>query len=78
MEVYSTIRAFCNEMAAEWHKRQRLNLMLTMYAILIRRSLILSHLAQHFPLPQQPKVRTRRHFLWHKLKRLRHCAVADG
>lgn len=71
MAVYLMISAFCNEMVTEWHKRQRVNLMLTMYAIFVRRSLVLSHLAQHFPLPQQPKVRTRRHVLWHKLKRLR-------
>jgi hypothetical protein len=45
--------------------------MLTMYAIFSRRSLILSHLAQHFPLPTEPKVRMVRHVLWHKLKRLR-------
>jgi hypothetical protein len=65
------IVAFCNEMAAEWHQYQRLNLMLTMSAILARRSLILSHLAQHFPSPTQPAGRRVRHVLWHKLKRLR-------
>src|SRR4051812_41774473 len=71
MAVYSMIVAFCNEMAAEWHKYQRVNLILTMYAIFVRRSLVLSHLAQHFPSPTEPKVRTVRHVLWHKLKRLR-------
>jgi hypothetical protein len=50
MAVYSMMVAFCNEMVAEWHLYQRLNLMLTMYAIFVRRSLVLSHLAQHFPL----------------------------
>lgn len=71
MAVYSMISAFCNEMVAEWQKRQRQNLIWSMYAILVRRSLVLSHLAQHFPLPAQPKVRSVRHVLWHKLKRLR-------
>jgi hypothetical protein len=71
MSVYSMISAFCNEMVAEWHKYQRINLGWTMYAIFVRRSLVLSHLAQHFPMAPQPKVRTPRHGLWHKLKRLR-------
>jgi hypothetical protein len=71
MQVYSMISDFCNEMVAEWHQYQRVNLMLTMYAIFMRKSLVLSHLAQHFPLPSQPKMRTRGHVLWHKLKRLR-------
>jgi hypothetical protein len=65
------IQAFCNEMVAEWHKYQRINLMWSMYAILVRRSLILSHLAQHFPLPTQAQRHVPRHVLWHKLKRLR-------
>lgn len=71
MTVYAMIVAFCNEMVAEWHQYQRVNLMLTMNAILARKSLVLSHLAQYLPLPEQPKVHTRRHVLWHKLKRLR-------
>jgi hypothetical protein len=45
--------------------------MLTMYAIFVRKSLVLSHVAQHFPTPAEPKVRKQRHVLWHKLKRLR-------
>jgi hypothetical protein len=65
------IVAFCNEIAAEWHKYQRLNLALTMYAIFVRRSLVLSHLAQHFPTPQPCQRQAVRHVLWHKLKRLR-------
>jgi hypothetical protein len=65
------MNAFCNEIAAEWHKYQRVNLLLTMYAIFARRSLVLSHLAQHFPLPQPPQRQAVRHVLWHKLKRLR-------
>jgi hypothetical protein len=71
MAVYSMIVAFCNEIAAEWHKYQRVNLMLTMYALFVRRSLILSHLAQHLPLPAEPRVQRVHHVLWHKLKRLR-------
>jgi len=71
MEVYWMVCEFCNEIAAEWHKRQRVNLALTMNAILVRRSLTLSHLAQHFPVPAQPRVRSPKHGLWHRLKRLR-------
>jgi hypothetical protein len=71
MAVYSMIETFCNEMAGEWNKRQRINLIWSLYALFVRRSLVLSHLAQHFPMAQQPKVRTVRHVLWHKLKRLR-------
>jgi Transposase DDE domain len=71
MAVYSMIVAFCNEMVAEWHKYQRTNLAWSMYAIFVRRSLVLSHLAQHFPMPQQARVRYPQHVLWHKLKRLR-------
>ena len=71
MAVYSMISEFCNAMVAEWHQYQRVNLLLTMNALFVRKSLVLSHLAQHLPLPSQAKVRTRRHVLWHKLKRLR-------
>jgi len=69
MAVYSMIVGFCNEMAAEWHQYQRVNLIWTMYAIFVRRSLILSHLAQLFPLPQPSQRQAVRHVLWHKLKR---------
>jgi hypothetical protein len=71
MAVYSMIREYCNEMVAEWHQYQRVNLVLTMYAIFVRKSLVLSHLAQHFPTPAEAKGGKRRHVLWHKLKRLR-------
>src|SRR5215212_6877893 len=71
MSVYSMIVAFSNEIAAEWHQYQRVNLALTMYAIFVRRSLVLSHLAQHFPSPQPAQRQSVRHVLWHKLKRLR-------
>jgi hypothetical protein len=40
MAVYSMTSAFCNEMVAEWYKRQRLNLVLSMYALFVRRSLM--------------------------------------
>jgi hypothetical protein len=49
------LQEYCNEMVAEWHKYQRVNLLLTMYAILVRKSLVLSHLAQHFPTPVEAK-----------------------
>jgi hypothetical protein len=65
------IEEFCNEIACEWRKSQRQNLALTMHAILRRRSLTLSHLAQHFPAPAQTKVAAPKHSLWHRLKRLR-------
>jgi hypothetical protein len=71
MSVYSMIVGFCNEMAAEWHQYQRVNLTLTMYALFVRRSLVLSHLAQHFSLSQSSQRGKGRHVLWHKLKRLR-------
>ncbi len=71
MAVYSMISAFCNEMVAEWHKYQRVNLVWSMYAIFVRRSLVLSHLAQHLPMPSPTPGRSVRHILWHKLKRLR-------
>lgn len=71
MEVYSMVTEFSNEIAAGWHKRQRVNLALTMNALLVRRSLTLSHLAQHFPMPSRPRVRRVKHGLWHRLKRLR-------
>jgi Transposase DDE domain len=71
MEVYSMIREFSNEIVAGWHVRQRENLGLAMNAILVRRSLTLSHLAQHFPIPGRPRVRRVKHSQWHRLKRLR-------
>jgi hypothetical protein len=71
MEVYSMVREFSNEIGAGWHKRQRENLALAMNAMLVRRSLTLSHLAQHFPVPLRPRVRRVKHGLWHRLKRLR-------
>ena len=71
MTVYTMICAYCNEMVGEWHLYQRSNLVWSMYALFVRRSLVLSHLAQHFPLAQERKVRKRQHVLWHKLKRLR-------
>lgn len=71
MAVYSMIVAFCNELVPEWRKSQRENLIWSMYALFMRRSLTLSHLAQHFPAPAQPKVRRVKHSLWHRLKRLR-------
>jgi hypothetical protein len=45
MAVYSMLREYCNEMVAEWHKYQRVNSMLTMYALFVRKSLVFSHLA---------------------------------
>lgn len=71
MAVYSMIVAFCNELVPEWRKSQRGNLIWAMYAMFMRRSLTLSHLAQHFPHPAQPRVRRVKHSLWHRLKRLR-------
>lgn len=71
MAVYSMMRTFCNEMVAEWHAYQRTNLVWSMYALFVRRSLVLSHLAQHFPMRAQATGRGVRHVLWHKLKRLR-------
>ena len=71
MEVYSMVREFSNEIAAGWHVRQRENLALAMNAVRVRRSLTLSHLAQHFPIPTRPRVRRVKHVLWHRLKRLR-------
>ena len=71
MTVYAMLHAFSNEVAAEWRKTQRLNLALALTALFVRRSLTLSHLAQHFPLSEQPKVPRPKHSLWHRLKRLR-------
>ena len=70
MTVYAMIVAFCNEVVAEWHQYQRVNLELTMYTIFVRKSLVLSHLAQHFPVSPSAG-RHVGHVLWHKLKRLR-------
>lgn len=71
MTVYSMVEGFCNEVAAGWRKSQRQNLALAMNGILARRSLTLSHIAQHFPLAEAVKVKRRKHGLWHRLKRLR-------
>lgn len=71
MQVYQMIDAFCNEVANSWRKTQRVNLTYAMYAVFRRRSLTLSHLAQHFPMPEQSKVAEPKHGLWHRLKRLR-------
>ena len=71
MAVYSMIESFCNELAAEWRRSQRRNLTLAVHSVFIRRSLTLSHLAQHFPLPEVTKVKRVKHGLWHRLKRLR-------
>ena len=71
MKVYAMIESFCNEMVPEWRKTQRTNLFLAMYALFMRRSLTLSHLAQHLPVAEKTKVRKPKHSLWHRLKRLR-------
>jgi hypothetical protein len=71
MEVYHMIDAFCKEIAVTWRKTQRTNLALAVRAIFQRRTLTLSHLAQHFPCPEKPRVAEPRHPLWHRLKRLR-------
>jgi hypothetical protein len=42
-----------------------------MEGMLVRRSLALSHIAQHFALAEPMKVKRCKHGLWHRLKRLR-------
>lgn len=71
MEVYQMVLAFCNEIAITWRKTQRTNLALAVYAMLRRKSLTLSHLAQQLPVPEQTRVVDPKHSLWHRLKRLR-------
>lgn len=79
MSVYSMVEEFCNEIAAGWRKSQRRNLALVLNGVLERRSLTLSHIAQHFPLGESGSesgselepVEGRKHGLWHRLKRLR-------
>lgn len=71
MTVYQMIDAFCSEVAISWRKTQRVNLTHAMYGVFRRRSLTLSHVAQHFPWPEEPKVAEPKHGLWHRLKRLR-------
>ncbi len=71
MTVYQMMSAFCNEVGSSLRKTQRVNLTYAMYAVFRRRSLTLSHLAQHFPLPEVPKVAEPKHGLWYRLKRLR-------
>ena len=67
MAVYSKIVAFCNELAPEWRKSRRENLIRSMVALIVRRSRKLSHLAQHIPAPTQPKARRVKQWLWHRL-----------
>ena len=71
MTVYHMLHAFCKEVAVTWRKTQTTNLALAAHAVFQRKTLTLSHLAQHFPCPDQPKVAQPQHPLWHRLKRLR-------
>ena len=61
MAVYSMIESFCNALAAEWRLSQRRNLTLAMHSLFERRSPTLSHLAQHFPMPEVTKVERVKH-----------------
>jgi hypothetical protein len=62
---------FCKEIAVTWRKTQITNLALAASALLERKTLTLSHLAQQLPGSDKPKVLEPRHPLWHRLKRLR-------
>ena len=71
MTVYHMMLDFCKEVAVTWRQTQITNLALAACALLERRTLTLSHLAQQLPRPDKPKVPEPRHPLWHRLKRLR-------
>lgn len=69
--MYQVLASFCKDITPTWRATQVRNLAWAAYAVFQRRTLTLSHLAQVFPSPAQPKVDQARHPLWHKLKRLR-------
>lgn len=63
MSVYEITSEFCAEVAASWRKTQRANLALAMRALLQRRTLTLSHLAQELPSPSLLRYRRNRPWL---------------
>jgi hypothetical protein len=71
MRVYHMMFDFCKDIAVTWRKTQITNLALAACALLERKTLTLSHLAQQLPGPEKPKVLEPSHPLWHRLKRLR-------
>jgi hypothetical protein len=66
-----TVLAFCHEVALGWRKTQVVNLANAVMALLERKTLVLSHLAQQLPRSNRIGSRQARHPLWHQLKRLR-------
>ena len=66
-----TVLAFCHEVAIGWRKTQVVNLANAVMALLERKTLVLSHLAQELPSSSRMGREPALHPLWHKLKRLR-------
>jgi hypothetical protein len=58
MEARSVLTGFRSGIATGWHKRRGVNTALTMNAILLRRSLTLSHMARHLRTPDRPRMQT--------------------
>lgn len=70
MELYRHLMPFIKEIAPSWRKTQLVNLTLLCQALLCRHSLTLTELARAYPVPDVRRVKSPRHGLLHRVKRL--------
>src|SRR5512140_3129974 len=70
MELYRQLVSFIKEVAPSWRKSQQDNLALLSQALFFRRSLVLTELARAYPIPEVRRVKSPKHGLLHRVKRV--------